>query len=115
MADVVKPGANVRLVTAIKPWRPAPFRRGPSPFKFAEAEKRALGQKRLSAALFDHPVMSFTLNVGATMLAAMGTAKFDGVWRILSWAVLIGAGSQALLDVTRLLGGQAEPTQGGGA
>jgi hypothetical protein len=93
-----KPPSSVRV------WRPAPFRHGPSPFNFAEADRRALGQKRLGQTLFDHPLMGLALGAGATILAAAGTAKFEGGWRILSWAVLIAAGSQTLVSGVRYLG-----------
>jgi hypothetical protein len=109
----IDPGAKVRLGLPLKPWRPAPFKRGPSPFNFKAAEKKALGQKRLGEALFDHPFMNLSLSASATLLAAIGTAKLDGVGRILAWAVLIGAGSQTLLNAVRYFGSPSPAYPGG--
>jgi hypothetical protein len=95
--------APPRPVTAMRAWRPAPFRHGPSPFNFQQADRRALGRRQLGQALFDHPIMELILGVSTTALAAAGTAKFDGAWRILSLAVLIAAGSQTLMNGVRYL------------
>lgn len=109
-AAAVEPGAKVRLALPLRRWKPAPFRRGPSPFNFAAAEARALGQRRRSASLFDHPFMSLSLHAGTTLLAAIGTAKLEGVWQVLAWAILIGAGSQTMVDGIRFFGGAPSPT-----
>ncbi len=97
----------------LKPWRPVPFRRTQSPFNFAAAEKRALGQKRMGEALFDHPFMNLALSSSATLLAAIGTARLDGFAQILSWAVLIGAGSQTLVNAVRFFGSPSPAYPGG--
>ena len=85
-----------------------PFRRGPSPYNFAKVEKRALGQRKkgLSGALFDDPLMATFLNGGATILAAAGTATFESIWlRVIAYGVLVGAGAQTLVSLSRVLGG----------
>lgn len=101
------PTRPLGLVSPVRPWRPAPFRRGPSPYNFAKAQERALGQRKkgLSGSLFDDPLMATFLTGGATVLAAAGTATFENIWlRVLSWAVLIGAGAQTLVNASRTFG-----------
>ncbi len=90
----------------VRPWRPTPFRRGPSPYNFAKAEAHALGQRKkgLSGSLFDDPLMATFLSGGATVLAAAGTATFENIWlRVLSWIVLVGAGAQTLVNAVRVI------------
>ncbi len=98
------------ISSPVRPWRPSPFRRGPSPYNFAKAGERALSQRRkeLSGALFDDPLMATFLNGGATILAAAGTATFDSIWlKVIAWGVLIGAGAQTLVSVSRVFGSEA--------
>ena len=103
---VAIPTKPLGLASPVRPWRPVPFRRGPSPYNFAKAEARALSQRKkgLSGSLFDDPLMAVFLNGGATVLAAAGTATFESIWlRVLSWIVLVGAGAQTLLNAVRVL------------
>lgn len=93
-------------LSPVRPWKPSPFRRGPSPYNFAKAAAHALGQRRtLSGALFDDPLMATFLTGAATLLAAAGTATFENIWlRVLAWGVLIGAGAQTIVNASRVLG-----------
>ncbi len=97
----------LRLSSPVRPWRPAPFGHGRSPYDFAKAGERALGQRRkeLSGVLFDDPLMATILNGSATILAAAGTATFDSILlKVISWGVLVGAGAQTLVSLSRVLG-----------
>ncbi len=98
---------SLGLSSPVRPWRPAPFGRGRSPYDFAKAGERALGQRRkeLSGVLFDDPLMATILNGSATILAAAGTAAFGSVWlKVIAWGVLVGAGAQTLVSVSRVMG-----------
>ncbi len=95
------------LSSPVRPWRPAPFGHGRSPYDFAKAGERALGQRRkeLSGVLFDDPLMATILHGSATILAAAGTATFDSIWlKVIAWGVLVGAGAQTMVSVSRVLG-----------
>ncbi len=98
------------ISSPVRPWRPVPFGPGRSPYNFAKAGERALGQRRkaLSGTLFDDPLMATFLNGGAVILAAAGTATFESIWlKVIAWGVLVGAGAQTLVSVSRVLGSEA--------
>lgn len=81
-------------------WRPARLSLGSSPWNFAK-KPPSIGEALPGRTLWDHPVISLTLNAGAATLGAIGTGKLTGPWRILSWVVLVGAGVRGVTDLVR--------------
>jgi len=84
-----------------RPWKPAPFRQGPSPFSRSLAGA-SVGQPS-KGTLFDDPFVALLLSGASTVLAAISTVKLEGAARILAWAVMIGAGTQTLVSGVRYL------------
>ncbi len=83
-------------------WKPAPYGPGPSPF-MAKPRPKRLGQIFGSQSLFDHPAIGLAIDAGAISVAFLGTRKFTGTWRIVSWALLVASGIKAVNDAVRLM------------
>jgi hypothetical protein len=65
--------------------------------------KRRLGQIFGSQSIFDHPLIALAVDAGAISISALGIRKFDGIWKTVSWAVLVASGIKAINDLVRLM------------
>lgn len=82
-------------------WSPTPYGKGPSPL--LGRPRRRMGQIFGSQSIFDHPVIGLAVDAGAISIAALGIRKFDGIWKTVSWAVLVASGIKAINDLVRLM------------
>lgn len=82
-------------------WSPTPYGKGPSPL--LGRPKRRMGQIFGSQSIFDHPLIGLAVDAGAISIASLGVSKFDGIWKTVSWAVLVASGVKAINDLVRLM------------
>lgn len=94
--------APLGTLTPVRPWRPAPFGPGRSPYDPKKSTGKVLGAHKKLSGIFDDPLTHLGISATATILAAAGTAQFTGWMRILSWAVVIGSGAQTIANVVAL-------------